>query len=117
MLPVPLYLDTSSTDYSLFDALGYINISLDEVDQVFNFSISQADDAGRVTIGGNGTPGSGEKHRFASRITAASCLILHKTLNSPHPALKAIEILTYQTGGGLGLFYPKHHPQWFQHST
>jgi hypothetical protein len=91
--------DTSSTDYSLFDALGYINISLDEVDQVFNFSISQADDAGRVTIGGNGTPGSGTticEQDYGSQLSDPS-----QDVEFTAPGAYAIEILTYQTGGGL----------------
>lgn len=91
--------DTTSTGYTLFDALGYINVSLAEVNQVFNFSIGQADDGARVTIGGDGTPGSGTticEQDYGGQLSDPSQDVIFTA-----PGAYAIEILTYQTVGGL----------------
>ena len=90
--------DTSDYGDTVFDALGYINVSLADVGQTYTFTISQADDAGRVTIGGNGTPGSGTtivEQNYASELSPAS-----QTVEFTAAGLYDIEVLTYQGVGG-----------------
>jgi hypothetical protein len=90
--------DTSAYGDTVFDALGYINVSLADVDQTYTFTLSQADDAGRVMIGGNGTPGSGTtivEQNYASQLSPAT-----QTVEFTTPGLYDVEVLTYQGVGG-----------------
>jgi hypothetical protein len=90
--------DTGGYGDTIFDALGYINVSLADVDQTYTFTINQADDAGRVMIGGNGTPGSGTtivELNYAGQLSPSS-----QTVEFTEAGLYSIEVLTYQGVGG-----------------
>jgi hypothetical protein len=83
---------------TIFDALGYINVSLADVNQTYTFTLNQADDAGRVMIGGNGTPGSGTmivEQNFVGGLSPSS-----QTVKFTTPGLYDVEVMTYQGGGG-----------------
>jgi hypothetical protein len=93
--------DSAGYQQTVFDALGYINVSLADVDQTYTFTVSQADDAGVVFIGGNGTPGSGTliaEQNYQGRLAPSTGAV-----EFTQAGLYPIEVMTYQGGGGSDL--------------
>jgi hypothetical protein len=90
--------DTDGYSDTIFDALGYINVSLADVDQTYTFTINEADDGGVVLIGGNDTPDSGTviaEQNFTGSLSPSS-----GTVEFTEAGLYPIEVMTYQGGGG-----------------
>lgn len=93
--------DLTSINGTIFEAMGYIDIPQAGVNQAYTFSIANnADDAGRVIIGGNGAPGTGtivaEQNYNDNPMAVASSNTVEFTAAGLYP----IEVLTYQDVGG-----------------
>ncbi len=89
----------------VYDAIGYINIPSSGVNKPYTFAIANADDAGRVLIGGNGTPGTGtiivEQNFTSSGLTYPAT----QTVTFTQAGLYPIEVLTYQDVGGASFHF------------
>lgn len=94
--------DTADIGGTIFDALGYLNVTDQEVGETFTFTFDYADDAARLSIGGDGTPGNGtvviEQDYFGDLATPSS-----QTVVFTAAGYYAIEVLHYQNFGGANL--------------